>query len=158
MQCSVLSLFMGPKWSRRICIAQVFWSSFKWSINCRKESRTWLHWEHKKCFIKRWWRSFLERLEFAILAKKFSCLDSTWWYILTILLWEEMQLEWKLFWCLFFSFWERTSGVAFFTISSSLKDKSSLQHFPVFLDEKGLMTVFFENALHFLLSVGTNTF
>ena len=67
MQC--LSLFVGPKWSRRICIAQVFWSSFKWSINCRKESRTWLHWEHKKCFIKRWWRSFLERLEFAILAK-----------------------------------------------------------------------------------------
>ena len=57
----------------------------------------------------------------------------------------------------FFSFLERTSGVAFFTISS-LKDKSSLQHFPVFLDEKGLMKVFFENALHFLLSVGTNTF
>ena len=46
----------------------------------------------------------------------------------------------------FFSFLERTSGVAFFTISSSLKDKSSLQHFPVFLDEKGLMTVFFRKC------------
>ena len=157
MQCSVLSLFMGPKWSRRICIAQVFWSSFKWSINCRKESRTWLHWEHKKCFIKRWWRSFLERLEFAILAKNLLA-----WILHDDIYWQ--------FFCgkrcnlngsfsgVFFFFLERTSGVAFFTISSSLKDKSSLQHFPVFLDEKGLMTVFFENALHFLLSVGTNTF
>ena len=47
-------------------------------------------------------------------------------------------------------FWKKKDQVLHFSQFLILKDKSSLQYFPVFLDEKGLMTGFFsKNALHF---------